>query len=177
MKTIIQGVNMESICKYEEREVFPFIFKRQDGVYVIQIEDLEHHESSFLDVEKVRKIMENAGKPITFKKAREKSQHGDSQSQKMMAFFKKQEIFKIFIGKPGKAIRKIPDDIAVNGELELKINLDCLNKLIVAIDAHNFATEVARDRESKRTDYMDDEVVLPEGKYFDDLSINGGSNE
>lgn len=125
-------------------------------------------KSIFTSVEQMEKVLDNPKKPITIRKAQGKSIYGDAISQEMLAWFPEKGVLRHFTSKPGCSIKKIPDDVAVNGELEIKIDLEHLNVLINGILEHNFAKDVAAHREEARTDYLDDIVILPEGKYFEE---------
>jgi hypothetical protein len=153
--------------EYVDNTVIPLLYRKKDGGMSILLTDLEKHDSYFVSASVMQKILDNPGKPKTIQKARNKSQYGDAEPHKMLGYFPTHNVFKIYIGKAGKTIRKITDDIASNGELEMVIDLEALKILIQAIEVHDYARAVAEDREEKRTDYLEDDVILPEGQYSD----------
>lgn len=160
-------MNKKNAPEYNEDIIYPLLYKSQKKKdYKLQFD--VSGRSIFTSVEQIEKVLDNPKKPITIRKAQGKSIYGDATSQEMLAWFPEKNICKIFIGKPGCTIKKIPDDIAVNGELEMQLDREHLNALINGILEHNFAVSVAADREERRTDYLDDVVILPEGKYFDE---------
>jgi hypothetical protein len=112
------------------------------------------------------KIIENPKTPITTRKAYMSHDGLNSNGQEMVVYFPEKECFMVYIGKPGVVIRNLRTDIATNGELEIKIDLKQIQILLAGVLAHEFAVKVRNKREEERIDYLDAEVLLPEGKWF-----------
>jgi hypothetical protein len=145
---------------------FPNLYKKKDGEIVSQWTDTETKSSFFVKVNVAKKIFENPNKPITIQKPIGKNQYGDGVSQQMMAYFPNKEAVVVYIGKVGVQIKNLKHDIATNGEIEMKIDIDHVKALLEGLFAHEMAIEIAKEREEARIDYLDEELVLPEGKWF-----------
>lgn len=129
-----------------------------------------HHQKTGLSFSLIAaqmlKIIDNPQTPITTRRAYTSHDGLNSNGQEMVVYFPEKECFMVYIGKPGVVIKNLRTDIATNGELEIKIDLKQIRMLLGGILAHEFAVKVRNKREEERIDYLDAEVLLPEGKWF-----------
>ena len=163
--------------RYEDGRIYPLLYKTKNGGLLIEIVDLQQHDKLFISGKVFQKILDNSGKPITIQKSSRKSQYDDAKPHKIMVYFPAHKLFKLYIGKPGRNIEKITEDVASNGEIQLDIDVNAVKILIEAIKVHEYAKLVAQEREDKRTDYLEDTVILPEGKFFDECKSENGDKE
>ena len=132
----------------------------------LQLHHVQAGLSFSLNSSQMLKIIENPKTAITTRKAYTPHDGLNSNGQEMVVYFPVKECFMVYIGKPGVVIKYLRTDIATNGELEIKIDLKQIRMLLGGILAHEFAVKVRNKREEERIDYLDADVLLPEGKWF-----------
>ena len=115
----------------------------------LQLHHIATGLSFSLNSGQVSKIIENPKTPITTRKAYTSHDGLNSNGQEMVVYFPEKECFMVYIGKPGVVIRNLRTDIATNGELEIKIDLEQIQMLLAGVLAHEFAVKVRNKREDE----------------------------
>jgi len=167
----IQNLDSSNESNIDLRTTYPNIYQKKNKELSLQITDLESKISLFVKPKVIQKIITNPGKAITIQKHMSKNQYGDGVSQQLMAYFPQKEALVVYIGKVGVQVKNLKKDIATNGEIEMKIDIENIRALLEGLLAHEMAIKIAQEREEARIDYLDEELVLPEGKWFSEKRI------
>ncbi|MEA2020052.1 MAG: hypothetical protein U9N59_16610 [Campylobacterota bacterium] len=151
---------------------YPDVFMRKDKSFGINFTDLKTKLKFSTNTKQLTKIINNPGKPITTRKAYSPIDGREGNGQEMMAYFDSRKCFVIYVGKIGRSIKDLREDIATNGEIEIKVDIEHVKSILKGAQAHEYSIEVAEHREEERIEYLDSEVYLPEGKWYMENEIN-----
>lgn len=172
-----QNLDSSDELNIDDTTTYPNLYKKKDGEFVLQFTDLQKKISTFVKPSSLQKILENPSKPVTIQKAISKNQYGDGISQQLLTYFPQKEALVLYIGKVGVQVRNLKNDIATNGEIEMKIDKEHVRALLKGLLAHEMAIQIAQQREEARIDYLDEELVLPEGKWFSEEEYKNGERQ
>jgi hypothetical protein len=162
----------QNFTEPEEGVSYLQFFMRKDKSVGIIATELKTKLNFIMTRKQLQKIVENPGKPISIRKPYIPINGDGGNGQEMVAYFEQEECFIVYVGKIGRTIKNLRTDIATNGELEILIDINQVKSILNGVIAHEYAVDVANQREDERTDYLDGEVVLPEGKWFSEDEIN-----
>lgn len=162
---------MRTLEEYKDDVSYVTIYQKKDKSMNFLLSDLNTKLSFSITTKQLQKIIDNPNKPITIKKAYRSRDGYNGNGQVMVAYFQSRECFMVYIGKIGITIRSLKEDIATNGEIKVPIDIKQIQLLLEGVLSHEFAVMVAQKREEERTDYLDESVELPVGKWFSEESI------